>query len=156
MTFAQFNLEHFPFVIVTLDKQLNNKEDFTKFINNWKTIYMSDKNFIFIFDTSNVSYIAPQYAMSLSGFIRDINKQKRQNLKSTYVIINKKNNIVLGILDVALMMQTIHTPVYITNDTPHTIIDCIKARDNSIVQHIIKRYEPKSDDDEFLDDVFGT
>lgn len=155
MTFAQFNFDQFPFVIVTLSKRLDNAEDFTKFINDWKTIYMSDKKFIFIFDTSNVEYIGPQYCMSLSAFIRDINKQKRQNLKSTYIIINKKNNIVLRILDVALMMQTIHTPVYITNDEPITIIDSIKARDNSIVNHIIKRFEPKSDEDEFFDSVFN-
>jgi hypothetical protein len=156
MSFAHFNFEQFPFVVVTLAKKLDNSEDFKQFINDWKKIYMSDKNFIFIFNTSNVSYIGPQYCLSLSAFIRDINKHKRNNLKSTYIIINKQNNIVLKILDVALMMQTVHTPVYITNDVPMTIINSLKARDNSIVNYIVKRYEPKSDDDEFFDNIFET
>ena len=153
--FAHFCYEHFPFVTVTLSEKLNNNDDYQQFISEWQTIYLSNKNFVFIFDTSNVGYIAPQYCMSLSGFINNINKNRRDNLKGTYVIISKKNNIVLRIIDMAFMVQKVHTPVYITNNIAYDLIQSMRQNDGSISNLIMKTYEPKASKDEMIDDIFG-
>lgn len=149
--FAQFDYDLFPIVIVTLGENLDNDSEFQSFLNEWTVLYMGNKPFTFVFNTSWVSYISPRYCLLLSMFIKNINKKKNKNLLETYVIISKVNNIILKILDMVFYIQEALTPVYITNKDTTIIVDYIK-NPNKLLENtiILKKYIPMNNNEDIF------
>ena len=47
---------------------------FDNFLNSWLQLYNLQKDFIFIFDTTNVGYIPIKYSFKMSAFIKKLKK----------------------------------------------------------------------------------
>ena len=63
--FAQYDYtlyESESIVKVTLSSYIENDMDFDIFLLKWLELYNNKKNFIFIFDTSDVGYIPLKYS----------------------------------------------------------------------------------------------
>ena len=86
-----------------LNKKIENNNDFNTFLNKWRELYEKKKNFIFIFDTSNVGFIPIKYSIQMSLFIKKLKKEKHQYLQKSIIYVN--NNIVKRMLDFIFMLQ---------------------------------------------------
>jgi hypothetical protein len=49
--FAVFDHDEFPIVKVTLNNNIENREDFENFLNEWLRLYDNNEYFTFEFDT---------------------------------------------------------------------------------------------------------
>ena len=93
--FATYNYSLYDtksIVHVKLNKKIENNNDFNTFLNKWRELYEKKKNFIFIFDTSNVGFIPIKYSIQMSLFIKKLKKEKHQYLQKSIIYVN--NNIV--------------------------------------------------------------
>ena len=70
--FTNFDYSYFPYVIVKLNDTIKDDDDFNYFLNKWSDLYENKKNFIFIFDTTNVGLPQIKYCFKLSFFIKEL------------------------------------------------------------------------------------
>ena len=111
--FAEFNETNFPFVQVKLVGKPQDENDFNLFINKWKELYNNNKDFIFIFDTINVSNPPLKYSLKMSQFIKQLRKNDYQYLKKSIILIN--SNKIKHMLEFIFLIQPPVAPVYIYN-----------------------------------------
>lgn len=111
--FAEFNETNFPFVQVKLVGKPQDENDFNLFINKWKELYNNNKDFIFIFDTTNVSNPPLKYSLKMSQFIKQLRKNDYQYLKKSIILIN--SNKIKHMLEFIFLIQPPVAPVYIYN-----------------------------------------
>lgn len=124
-------------VKVTLSSPIKNDMDFDIFLFKWLELYNNKRQFIFIFDTTNVGYIPLKYSLRMSIFIKDLKKQECQYLQKSIILVN--SNMVKYMLDFIFMIQPPVAPVYITNDDKDiiniinnidTVATCILPRES--------------------------
>ncbi len=124
-------------VKVTLSSPIKNDMDFDIFLFKWLELYNNKRQFIFIFDTTNVGYIPLKYSFRMSIFIKDLKKQECQYLQKSIILVN--SNMVKYMLDFIFMIQPPVAPVYITNDDKDinniinnidTVATCILPRES--------------------------
>ena len=124
-------------VKVTLSSPIKNDMDFDIFLFKWLELYNNKRQFIFIFDTSNIGYIPLKYSLRMSIFIKDLKKQECQYLQKSIILVN--SNMVKYMLDFIFMIQPPVAPVYITNEDKDiiniinnidTVATCILPRES--------------------------
>ena len=125
-------------VKVVLNKEINDDNDFNIFLDKWRELYNLRKDFIFIFDTSNVGYIPIKYSIKMSLFIRNLKQERDQYLQKSIIYVN--NNIVKSMLDFIFMIQPPVAPVYIIDNKDN--ID--KILNNIIDENVITVLPSKS------------
>ena len=111
MPFAEFNTTQFPKVSVSFKKYIKNIEDYRSFEKGWLMCYEKQKDFYFIFDTSNVGFIYPNYCYSLTSFISKLKELKKQYLTYSVIIVN--NWYIKQLLFFVFQLQKPVAPVYI-------------------------------------------
>ena len=115
--FSHFDFSEYEtksIVKVFLNKEINDDDDFNNFLDKWRELYNLQKDFIFIFDTSNVGYIPIKYSIKMSLFIRNLKRERYQYLQKSIIYVN--NNIVKSMLDFIFMIQPPVAPVYIIDN----------------------------------------
>ena len=125
-------------VKVVLNKEINDDNDFNIFLDKWRELYNLQKDFIFIFDTSNVGYIPIKYSIKMSLFIINLKRERYQYLQKSIIYVN--NNIVKRMLDFIFMIQPPVAPVYIIDNKEN--ID--KILNNIIDENVITVLPSKS------------
>ena len=113
--FAKFIYEMFPVVVVKFSRDIENAEDFDLFLKKWIELYENKKEFIFVFDTTEVGYPSIKYCVRMSMFIKKLRKEKIQYLKRSIIIV--KNNRVKNLLNFTFYLQPPVAIVYLTKDT---------------------------------------
>ena len=88
--FAVFDHDEFPIVKVTLNNNIENREDFENFLNEWLRLYDNNEYFSFEFDTRNVGFINPKYSVLMSLFIKELKKRDIQYLTSSRIYVYNK------------------------------------------------------------------
>ena len=129
-------------VNVKLNKNIENNEDFNTFLNKWRELYQNKKDFIFIFDTSNVGFIPIKYSIQMSLFIKKLRKEKYQYLQKSIIYVN--NNIVKRMLDFIFMLQPPVAPVYIIDNKDYIDLILNNNVDDNIIKKIITILPSKS------------
>lgn len=118
--FAVFDHDEFPIVRVTLNN-LENRQDFENFLNEWLKLYDDEEYFSFEFDTRNVGFINPKYSVLMSLFIRELKKRDIQYLTSSRIYVY--NKFTKYLLDLIFFIQKPVATVYIHyNDEIITIL----------------------------------
>jgi len=119
--FAEFNHDEFPIVKVTLNDNIENREDFENFLNEWLRLYDNEEYFSFEFDTRNVGFINPKYSILMSLFIKELKKRDIQYLTSSRIYVY--NKFTKYLLDLIFFLQKPVATVYIHyNDEVITIL----------------------------------
>ena len=112
--FAHYNYKDYEkkkIVKVVFNSNINDDNDFNSFLNNWLQLYNLQKDFIFIFDTSNVRYIPIKYCFKMSAFIKNLKKKDYQYLQKSIIIV--QSNFVKSMLDLIFYIQPPVAPVYL-------------------------------------------
>lgn len=104
--FANYDYTEFPEVKVTFDGVINNENDFTLFIDQWRKLYEDQKEFTFLFDMSGMGYVNPKYCYKMSQFISELKGRDRQYLTATRII-----NVNRYLYYLLLLIFTIQKPV---------------------------------------------
>jgi hypothetical protein len=118
--FAVFDHDEFPIVKVTLNN-LENRQDFENFLNEWLKLYDNNEYFSFEFDTRNVGFINPKYSILMSLFIRELKNRDIQYLTSSRIYVY--NKFTKYLLDLIFFIQKPVANVYIHyNDEVITIL----------------------------------
>lgn len=104
-------------VKIKLNTKIEDNNDFDDFLNKWHELYEREKDFIFIFDTSDVGFIPIKYSMQMSLFIKKLKKRDYHYLQKSIIFV--KSNIVKRMLDFIFMLQPPVAPVYIINNLDH-------------------------------------
>lgn len=104
-------------VKIKLNKKIEDNKDFNDFLNKWLELYEREKDFIFIFDTSDVGFIPIKYSIQMSLFIKKLKKRDYHYLQKSIIFV--KSNIVKRMLDFIFMLQPPVAPVYIINNLDH-------------------------------------
>ena len=104
-------------VKIKLNKKIEDNKDFNDFLNKWLELYEREKDFIFIFDTSDVGFIPIKYSIQMSLFIKKLKKREYHYLQKSIIFV--KSNIVKRMLDFIFMLQPPVAPVYIINNLDH-------------------------------------
>ena len=139
--FSQFDFSDYDkkcIVKVVLNKDINGDEDFNNFLDKWRELYNLQKDFIFIFDTSNVGYIPIKYSIKMSLFIKNLKRERYQYLQKSIIFVN--NNIVKRMLDFIFMIQPPVAPVYIIDNKDNIN----KILENVIDDNVITIFPGKS------------
>lgn len=76
--FGTYDIKNYPDVNVILGNTIQDQDDFNNFINNWLLLYGLEKDFTLTFDTINVGFIHPKFALQMAIFIKTI-KEKYKN-----------------------------------------------------------------------------
>ena len=118
--FAAFNHDEFPIVQVALNN-IENRQDFENFLNEWLRLYDNNEYFSFEFDTRNVGFINPKYSILMSLFIRELKNRDIQYLTSSRIYVY--NKFTKYLLDLIFFIQKPVATVYIHyNDEIITIL----------------------------------
>jgi len=129
--FAQYiydNYEKNNIVKVVFNSSIKDDNDFDNFLEEWLQLYNLQKDFIFIFDTTNVGYIPIKYSFKMSAFIKNLKRKDYQYLKKSIILV--QSNFVKNMLDLIFYIQPPVAPVYITQN---------KADINDILNDIISQ-----------------
>ena len=135
--FAEFNYELFPIVIVNFSENIENNDDFKDFLNKWTHLYNQKKDFIFIFNTTNVGFPSIKYCFMMTIFIKNLRKNKYHYLKKSIIIVKNKN--VMNLLDIIFYLQPPVAEVYLTKNNIEEIVNNI---DNIENLDILKKIKP--------------
>ena len=108
--FANINLKGFPLVNVDL-YDIEKTSDFYDFLNFWEKLHDKNQEYIFLFNTENMSMPSPSYAMKISEFIKKI-KQKPHNYLS-YSIICVKGAFIRNLVSLVFKFTSPMSPVYL-------------------------------------------
>ena len=115
--FAHYNYDNYEkknIVKVVFDTNIIDDNDFDNFLNEWLQLYNLKKDFIFIFDTTNVGYVPIKYSFKMSAFIKNLKRMEYQYLKKSIILV--KSNFVKNMLDLIFYIQPPVAPVYLTQN----------------------------------------
>ena len=119
--FANFDLSLFPIVIVDFNNSDIDDQQFDLFLNNWESLYQSNKNFTLVFDTSNMSIPNLKYCLKMSIFIKKIRNFNPQYLEKSIIIV--KNRIISNMIELVFYLQPPVAPVYLTDTSKDMIME---------------------------------
>ena len=115
--FAQYiynDYEKKNIVKVIFNSCIKDDNDFDNFLNEWLHLYNLKKDFIFIFDTTNVGYVPIKYSFKMSAFIKNLKRNDYQYLKKSIILV--QSNFVKSMLDIIFYIQPPVAPVYLTQN----------------------------------------
>ncbi len=131
--FANYDYSNFPYVLVSFNEIHITYDAFQCFLNTWWNLYEKKKDFIFIFDTSQLILPPIQYCFYMSMFIKKLRALPYQYLKKSYIHID--NPHVLYFLNLIFTIQSPVAPIYVTYDSIDTIIN------NTSTINVVKTFE---------------
>ena len=76
-------------VNIKINKKIENNKDFDAFLNKWLELYERKKDFIFIFDTSDVGYMPIKYSIHMSLFIKKLKRREYHYLQKSIIFVRK-------------------------------------------------------------------
>ena len=121
--FAEYNYDFFPIIKVKLNN-VDNDNDFDNFLQSWLNLYIQQKDFTFIFDTTNVSDVPFKYSIRMAEFIRRLKKDNSYHyLQKSIIIVNSV--FVKRMLNIIFKIQSPVAPVYILDDEKQEYINSI-------------------------------
>ena len=115
--FAQYIYDDYEkknIVKVIFNSRIKDDNDFDNFLNDWLQLYNLKKDFIFIFDTTNVGYVPIKYSFKMSAFIKNLKRNDYQYLKKSIILV--QSNLVKNMLDLIFYIQPPVAPVYLTQN----------------------------------------
>ena len=123
--FAIFNYDNFPIIHVNFTNNLN-EQSLNEFFKEWLTLYLKGENFIFLFDTRNITEIPNiKYAIRMSQFIKKLKKENTYHyLQKSIILINNKK--ISYLLDFIFNIQKPVAPVYIIKTEDNNLINLIQ------------------------------
>tara|TARA_R110001592_G_scaffold136665_1_gene353927 strand:- start:573 stop:971 length:399 start_codon:yes stop_codon:yes gene_type:complete len=126
--FAEYNYDFFPIIKVKLNN-VDNDNDFDNFLQSWLNLYIQQKDFTFIFDTTNVSDVPFKYSIRMAEFIRRLKKDNSYHyLQKSIIIVNSV--FVKRMLNIIFNIQSPVAPVYILDDEKQEYINSILNNEN--------------------------
>ena len=132
--FADFNRDNFPIVKVTMNGKPESHEDFDNFLNDWTKLYEERNDFIFLFDTENVSNPDIKYSIRMSQYIKNLRKKDYQFLQKSIILIS--SNKVRWMLDFIFSIQPPVADVYLVDTNKYYFdlsqIESINHEENGI------------------------
>tara|TARA_B100000131_G_scaffold224853_1_gene216475 strand:- start:72 stop:509 length:438 start_codon:yes stop_codon:yes gene_type:complete len=111
--FAEFDETGFPLIKVVMNNVPESDDEFNSFLNKWSKLYDEERDFQFLFDTTNVGLPHIKYSVKMSQFIKNLKRKEHQYLQESIILIN--NNKVKWLLDFIFTLQPPVAPVYIYN-----------------------------------------
>ena len=139
--FANFNYENYEkknIVKVVFDTNIIDDNDFDNFLNSWLQLYTLQKDFTFIFDTTNVGYVPIKYSFKMSAFIKNLKRKDYQYLRKSIILV--QSNFVKNMLDLIFYIQPPVSPVYLTQNKE----DIQDILNNNIPQNVVTILPGKS------------
>lgn len=123
--FAIFNYDNFPIIHVNFTNNLN-EQSLNEFFKEWLTLYLKGENFIFLFDTRDITEIPNiKYALRMSQFIKKLKKDNTYHyLQKSIILINNKK--ISYLLDFIFNIQKPVAPVYILKTEDINLINLIQ------------------------------
>ena len=137
--FASFNYDYLPVVYVTFNNNIN-EDNFNLFLTEWLSLYLKCENFIFLFDTRNITKIPHiKYSIRMSQFIKKLKKENPYHyLQKSFIVVNNKKIIYL--LDFIFNIQKPVAPVFIyktdNNDLNHLLDLSKNISSNNLLKDI--------------------
>lgn len=110
--FATFDKTDLPIIRVKFNNNINDIKEYQQFERDWLCCYIENKEFVFLFDTSDVGYVNPVYAYYLSNFIYKIKNELKSKLLK-YSIIKVSNWYIKHLLNITFLIQSPVAPVYL-------------------------------------------
>jgi len=101
-------------VKVNFSGNIADTDDFNNFINQWKDLYAEKKEFSFVFDTINTSFVNPYYSYLMASFIKELKKETKQYLNFSVIIV--KNYAIRVLLNIIFAIQKPVAPVFLINN----------------------------------------
>ena len=126
--FFKFDYSLFPIIVVEFNDEEIKESDFQLFLNCWMNIYNNNKNFMLIFDTTNMSIPSLKYCFKMSAFIKNLRTIENQYLKKSIMIM--KNQTICNMLDFIFYLQPPVADVHITKESLQNIIRKIENNNN--------------------------
>jgi len=138
--FANYNYKDYEkknIVKVVFHSNIIDDNDFDNFLSSWLQLYDIQKDFIFIFDTTKVTYVPIKYCFKMSAFIKNLKKKNYQYLQKSIILV--QSNFVKNMLDLIFYIQPPVAPVYLTqnkedindilnNDISHNIVTILPSK----------------------------
>jgi hypothetical protein len=112
---AEYNHANYPVVEVHMRGVIKDDNEFDEFLDGWMELYRRQRDFVFIFDTREVGWVNPKYALRMARFIRKLKKQDYQYLKRSSIIVN--SFWVNALLSVIFAIQSPVCPIDYHSDT---------------------------------------
>jgi hypothetical protein len=111
---AEYNHSAYPIVEVNMKGTIQSDDEFNSFMNEWLELYERKRDFVFIFDTREVGWVDPRYALKMAGFITELKRRDRQYLKQSSIIVNSW--FIKGLLKIIFYLESPVCPIdYHTN-----------------------------------------
>lgn len=121
-----FDETNFPIVRVVFGKAIKNREEFDEFKNNWMKLYLREKDFYLIFDTSEIKKLPISYIYDLAKFIKKLKQLEKQYLVATIILI--KSDFVKKLYELLLKLQKPISLVYLVKTEEDVSIICNKLK----------------------------
>lgn len=110
---AVFDTTNFPVVNVKFKNNINNDQEFDRFLEEWLELYERKEDFIFNFDTTDVGFVSIRYGYKMSNFIKKLKKDYPiQYLKESTIQVSSM--YVKGLLKFIFFLQEPVCPIFIT------------------------------------------
>lgn len=101
-------------VKVNFSGNIADTNDFNNFINQWRDLYAEKREFSFVFDTINTSFVNPYYSYLMASFIKELKKETKQYLNFSVIIV--KNYTIRVLLNIIFAIQKPVAPVFLINN----------------------------------------
>jgi len=134
-----YNYTNFPVVYVSFHGNLNNKEKFNGFINNWKRLYQERNPFSFVFDTRHCGHVNIKYCFRMSAFIKKLKHEQKQYLQKSIIIYYR--GWIKSLLQLTFSIQSPVAPVYLVNGNDNKE-ETIRLLNNNIIPNNVIIYLP--------------
>jgi len=127
---ATFNDTGYPIVEVHMEGTIESDEEFEQFLQEWRDLYIRERDFVFIFDTRKVGMVSMKYAFRMASFIKELKELDKQYLKRSAIIVG--NWWVKILLKLIFVLQSpvcpieYHTSEYTIN--LERLLDCANRR----------------------------
>ena len=132
---ANFDTSTFPMVKVTMKRNIDSDEEFTKFLEDWENLYLKNQNFTLFFDTTNVGFVSMKYAFRMRSFIRRLKTKFPDLLERSLIKVD--SGWVRFLLRVIFTFEKPVADVYIHSGNEETInynIDALRTTPPGVIK----------------------
>ena len=133
--FFKYDLSLFPIVLIKFNHLEMNDANFDEFLDSWEHLYTFKKNFVLLFDTTNMSVPSIKYCFKMSFFIKKIRNYNPQYLNKSIIIV--KNKKISNLLELIFYLQPPVAPIHITEDNMNDVLNTIDM-ENILSEDILK------------------
>lgn len=115
------NTTYFPLVIIKFKDTIKTDEELENFFKLWMDLYKDKKDFIFLFDTTDLGFVNISYCYKLKKKIDEIKKEKEHFLKKSIILVS--NVYIKHLLNLIFNITTPVATVYIYNKNNKDIVN---------------------------------